>query len=63
MSGRTCPGCGADIDPGMYACRVDWRRLPWRMKQRINAAWIAGDFTEHGYAKAEADAWLRTHPR
>jgi hypothetical protein len=32
---RRCPGCGDVIPRGLFACRVDWFRLPPELRRRL----------------------------
>jgi hypothetical protein len=46
----------------MFACRGDWYALPKPIRDRIWAAWRAGDLEEHAEARADARAWYRENP-
>jgi hypothetical protein len=37
MSAHACPGCGADADVRLFACRGCWSELPTEMRAAITA--------------------------
>jgi hypothetical protein len=56
------PECSRQVPDGMFACRGDWYALPRDIRDRIWAAWRAGDLDEHAEATADAVTWYREHP-
>jgi hypothetical protein len=62
MATHTCPGCGQPGVPDrMFACRVDWYRLPRPIR---NTIWSAHrrDPAKHAQAVADAHAWYDANP-
>lgn len=67
---RECPGCGARIQLGQFACRPCWGTLPPLVRRSVNGAWrriIAGEgdpdvsqlaIAEYRRATSEATALL-----
>lgn len=59
-----CPadGCGRTIPTNLFACRVDWYRLPKATRDRINSAYFQGDGS-YLEAAMEAQAWYDANPK
>lgn len=58
---HTCPaGCGRAVARGLFACRVDWYRLPYELRRAIHATYNR-DAAAHLEAMAAADEWYREH--
>ena len=58
-----CPaGCGLRVPRRHYACRVDWYRLPWEVRERILAAYRGGLAGEHIAAMDAAQVWFDQNP-
>lgn len=66
---RACPGCGATLNRGQYACRNDWFKLPADIRDAINATWEALDarnaqsFRDYKAAKRAGDQWFKEQKR
>lgn len=61
---HSCPaGCGAQVPQHLYACRVDWYRLPPEIRNRIWAAYRGGMAGEHMNAMTAAAVWYEDNPR
>jgi hypothetical protein len=56
------PECSRSVPDDMFACRGDWYALPQPIRDRIWAAWRAGDLDEHADACTHAITWYREHP-
>lgn len=55
---RSCPGCGASILLGRFACATCWAKLPPPVRTAINGAWrriIGGKGDAEASARAIAD--------
>lgn len=61
---HACPGgCGARVERHLYACRVDWGRLPAPLRQAISRAYHGSRVGEHARAMDAAAAWFMRNPR
>jgi hypothetical protein len=67
---RPCPGgCGRQVRANTYACRPDWLRLPYRLRQLINdtfhqrLAGQPGAIQRHQAAMDEGARWLKANPQ
>jgi len=59
-----CPArCGRQVDFGMYACRMDWFRLPPALRNAIWAGFRSGDAAAHASAMSDAQRWFDENPR
>lgn len=60
-----CPArCGAMVEHRLYACPIDWARLPAHLKQDILDGYRAGPLSEqHIEAMAAARRWYTVNPR
>ncbi|GAB3437372.1 hypothetical protein [Actinophytocola sediminis] len=59
---HACPaGCGRLVPDNQFACRADWLRLPFALRQPISATYRR-DPAAHAQAMQTARAWYREHP-
>jgi hypothetical protein len=60
-STHDCPGrCGRQVAHHLYACLACWRRLPYALRQPINATYQR-DAAGHAAAMAAAGHWYSRH--
>ncbi len=48
------PGCGAEIERSMFACRAHWYSIPKELRDRLWAAYRGGVFTPEYWDAYEA---------
>lgn len=61
-----CPGgCGRTIPELLFACSVDWRRLPTMHQHNINATWANYRISPEAYESAlhRGRQWFAANPR
>jgi hypothetical protein len=59
---HTCPGgCGRTVNPGWFACRQCWFRLPAGIRSDY-ATGQRRSRQKYNVAVAAAHAWYTTHP-
>lgn len=56
-------GCGRRVADHLFACKLDWFRLPHVLRAAVTSAWTDGDGTAHVQAMAEATRWFGYNPR
>jgi hypothetical protein len=63
---HTCPGCKArQVPRHQLACRSCWYRLPYGIRQEVNAAYRDREngTGRHHAALRDALDWYRDHPK